>query len=99
MLIKEVTYETVKKWKAEDIPFQLIDVREASEHNVYNIGGLLIPLAEILKERNQLKTEQPVVFYCKKGIRSKIAIQKLLRYFPNGDFYNLKSGIGIKKVD
>ena len=93
-MIKNITYEELKIWELNKFPFQLIDVREQSEHEVFNIGGLLIPLSDILKEKEKLNIQKPIVFYCKRGIRSQIAIQKLLKFFPKGDFYNLQSGIG-----
>jgi len=92
-LVKNISYQQVQMWQSNAIPFQLVDVREASEHKAFNIGGVLIPLSEILREKNKLEVDKPIVFYCKKGIRSQIAIQKLLRYFPNADFYNLQSGV------
>ncbi|MFT5169049.1 MAG: rhodanese-related sulfurtransferase [Saprospiraceae bacterium] len=92
--MKNITYEQLSSWKSKHILFQLIDVREASEHKAFNIGGLLIPLSDILKEKDKLEIKNPIVFYCKAGIRSQLAIQKLSRFFPQGDFYNLTPGIG-----
>ncbi len=92
-MIKNISYQQVQSWQSEATLFQLVDVREASEHEAFNIGGILIPLSEILKEKDKLEINKPIVFYCKKGIRSQIAIQKLIRYFPNADFYNLQSGV------
>lgn len=96
-MIQDITLAQVLEWQEQQIDFQLIDVREPDEHQAYNIGGILIPLSEILKQRHQLQLQHPIVFYCKRGIRSQIAIQKLKRFFPEGDFYNLKSGIGTSK--
>lgn len=93
-MIKNISYQELKSWEGEEKPFQLVDVRERIEHEAYNIGGILIPLSDILKKKNQLNTDQPIIFYCKKGIRSQIAIQKLSRYFPQAQLYNLQSGIG-----
>ena len=91
--MKNITYDQLQLWKADNQIFQLIDVREPEEHDTYNIGGTLIPLEDILREKDQLNLSQPIVFYCKRGIRSQIAIQKLQRKLPNGDFYNLTNGI------
>lgn len=55
----------------------LIDVREPAEHEDYNIGGQLIPLDDVLRRSAQIPKDEPVVVYCKRGIRSQIAIQKL----------------------
>lgn len=72
---------------------QLIDVREPYEHDLYNIGGTLIPLAEIIENRDAIRKDVPVVFYCKMGIRSHIAIQKLEEKFGFTNLYNLQGGM------
>jgi rhodanese-related sulfurtransferase len=70
----------------------LIDVREPFEHDEFNIGGTLIPLPEITKYINEISTDKEVIFYCKKGIRSSIAIQRLQEKFPFTNLINLKGG-------
>jgi len=92
-MIKNITYQELKDWELQSKEIQLIDVREADEHARFNIGGILIPLSDIVKERAKIALDRPVVFYCKRGIRSQIAIQKLTKFFPDADFYNLQSGI------
>ena len=59
----------------EDI--QLIDVREIDEHAAFNIGGELIPLGEIIQKIEKIAKDKPVVLYCRKGIRSQIAFQRM----------------------
>lgn len=92
--MKQISMKDIAQWRAENKDFQLIDVREPSEHAAKNIGGMLIPLGEIMQQKDKIEVEKPVVFYCKRGIRSQIAIQKLQRKFPNTAFYNLQGGIG-----
>ncbi len=75
---------------AED--FQLIDVREDFEHEDFNIGGELIPLHEIVQQVEQIKKDKPVILYCRKGIRSQIAIQKLQEKYPFTNLINLIGG-------
>jgi rhodanese-related sulfurtransferase len=72
----------------------LIDVRENVERAQHHIGGIHIPLPEIVVRRQELPLNQPLIFYCKKGVRSQIAIQKLQAYLPNNLLYNLTGGIG-----
>jgi adenylyltransferase/sulfurtransferase len=74
-------------------PVQLIDVREQHEHNKFNIGGSLIPLGEILNQGNIIKKDIPVVFYCKLGIRSQIAIQRLEEKYGFTNLFNLQGGM------
>lgn len=75
---------------AED--FQLIDVREDFEHAEFNIGGKLIPLNEIVQHAGEISADKPVIIYCRKGIRSQIAIQRLLEKFPFTNLFNLIGG-------
>jgi adenylyltransferase/sulfurtransferase len=71
----------------------LVDVREQHEHDEYNIGGLLIPLGEIVTRIHEIPTDQKVVLYCKRGIRSMIAIQKLHLKNPQLNLFNLSGGM------
>lgn len=91
--MKQISMKDIAQWRAEHKDFQLIDVREPSEHEAKNIGGILIPLAEIIQQKDKIELGKPVVFYCKRGIRSQIAIQKLQRKLPKVEFYNLQGGI------
>ena len=90
--MKNINYEQLQDWIKNEKQFQLIDVREAEEHASFNIGGTLIPLSKFIKIKD-LDTSTPIVVYCKRGIRSQIAIQRLSSLFPEADFYNLDKGI------
>jgi rhodanese-related sulfurtransferase len=72
--------------------FQLIDVRELEEHEEFNIGGELIPLGEIAQQVEKIAIDKPVIIYCRKGIRSQIAIQRLQEKFPFTNLVNLIGG-------
>lgn len=51
----------------------LVDVREPSEHEEFNIGGVLLPLGEIrlgnIEAINHMKNKE-VFLYCRSGNRS-----------------------------
>ena len=91
--MKEISLGTLEEWIRSGVAFQLIDVREPEEHALDNIGGLLIPLDEIMQRSGEILSDGPVVFYCKRGIRSQIAIQRLSRVNDSRKFYNLTGGI------
>lgn len=91
--MKNITLIELNTWIAEGKKLQLIDVREEEEHADFNIGGTLIPLSKINRWQPSDNDIQPVVVYCKRGIRSQIAIQRLTQRFPKVDFYNLENGI------
>lgn len=73
--------------------FLLIDVREPHEHDAFNIGGELMPLSVIMEHIDKIPAGIPVVFYCQKGIRSVIAIQRLQSKLPGNTFLNLSGGM------
>ena len=77
----------------EGTDLMLIDVREAFEHEAFNIGGTLIPFQEILNHYSIINKYSPVVLYCEKGVRSQIAIQRLENKFPFENLYNLIGGM------
>jgi len=79
--------------------FQLIDVREPAEHDAFSIGGQLIPLGEIMDRKDLIATDKPVILYCKMGIRSQIAIQRLQDKYGFTNLYNLQGGIERWKKD
>ena len=81
------------KQRIEDGQLFLLDVRELTEHQEFNIGGTLIPLGELMLHTNKIPSDQPVVVYCKKGIRSQIAIQRLEEKLGFTNLINLKGGM------
>ncbi len=72
--------------------FQLIDTREPYEHAAFNIGGILMPLGDITKFIDQIEKQKPVVLYCRAGVRSQIAIQRLQEKYPFTNLINLIGG-------
>lgn len=87
-----ISPEELKALLKKDQVF-LLDVREPVEHKDYNIGGTLIPLTDVLLQHQQIPIDRPVIVYCKKGIRSQIAIQRLEEKFGFTNLLNLKGGI------
>ena len=61
----------------ENANFLLVDVREPSEHQQANIGGVNIPMGEILNHVNALVSAEKVVIYCKSGQRSEAVVEAL----------------------
>jgi len=90
--MKELTVKELKAWQEGNHPFLLVDVREAYEHEAFNIGGALIPLGELMTRKDEINKDQPVVIYCEKGIRSILAIQRL-EAFGFEQLYNLQGGM------
>ncbi len=91
--MKSIDAKELRRLIESNKSFQLIDVREPDEHEEFNIGGELIPLGEITSHIGEIQKDKPVVVYCRKGIRSQFAIQKLQEKFPFENLYNLIGGI------
>ena len=91
--IKEISANELYNWQVAGEPFQLIDVREAHEYNIVNIGGELIPLATVAANADQIDRDKKVVVHCKMGGRSAKAIRELEEKFGFDNLYNLKGGI------
>lgn len=91
--MKTITSKELAKLINENTPIQLIDVREFHEHERYNIGGEIIPFAKITQYLGIIEKKIPVIVYCKKGLRSHIAIQRLELIFPFENLFNLSGGI------
>ena len=72
---------------------ELVDVRSAEEHSVFNLGGYHIPLQEIETNFSYFKSGKPVVFYCASGVRSSEAVRSILKKIPNVKIYTLTGGI------
>jgi len=94
--MKQLNAAELKKWMDDKHYFLLVDVREKWEHAAYNIGGIHIPLGEIITRKDEIPKGADVVVYCEKGVRSAIAIQRLE---PLGfeNLYNLTGGVSILK--
>jgi len=98
--VKSITPKELQQWVESKKDFQLIDVREPDEHEAFNIGGELVPLGEIISCIDKIDTNKPVVLYCRKGIRSQFAIQKLQAKLPFDNLYNLIGGVEAwKKIE
>ncbi len=75
--MNQVSPSELKVWLEQNKEFVLVDIREAWERELYNIGGLHIPMGDLIGRINELPKDKETVLYCEKGIRSVIAIQRL----------------------
>jgi sulfur-carrier protein adenylyltransferase/sulfurtransferase len=90
--LESLSVQEFHRWQTQGIDFQLIDVREAYEYEVSNLGGTLIPLSILTEKLDFIEKNKPVVVHCKSGARSTKAILELKRLgFKN--LLNLQGGI------
>lgn len=71
--MKTIDVSTLKSKIDSGEALNLVDVREVSEHDEFNIGGILLPLGNIrvgeIESIEHLK-ENEVYLYCRSGNRS-----------------------------
>ena len=94
-----ITPKELKQKLADNSGYFLLDVREDWEHEEFNIGGTLIPLAEVINNAEKIPTNTPVIVYCRKGVRSQIAIQRLEQKFGFKNLVNLDGGMKAWRED
>ncbi len=91
--MQHISVAQLKKKLDDGEDIQLVDVREPWEHELFNIGGVLISVGSIMEYMEQISSNKPVIFYCRKGIRSQIAIQRLEQKMQTDNFFNLQGGM------
>ena len=88
--LKEITGQTLK----ENIDsYQILDVRTLAEYEQFHLEGLHIPLDQLPKHLDKIKSELPVVVCCQSGIRSKKAIEIISKQKSDIQLINLKGGL------
>jgi sulfur-carrier protein adenylyltransferase/sulfurtransferase len=91
--MKEVTVSELKSMRDEKKDFQLIDIREAHEAEIAEIGGELIPMGEVMDNVERISKDKPVIVHCRSGARSAAIINALESQYGFTNLYNLKGGI------
>lgn len=71
---------------------QLVDVREAYEHEAGRIAGARhVDLERLTSEADSVERDRPVVFYCRSGARSAMATQAFRA--SGWEAFNLAGGL------
>jgi rhodanese-related sulfurtransferase len=91
--MKEIGPKELKTMKDAKEDFQLIDVREAGEIAVSSLGGLHIPMGDVLGRVNEIAKDKKVIIHCRSGKRSAAVIQALEAEHKFTNLYNLRGGI------
>ncbi|CAO4839051.1 MAG: Thiosulfate sulfurtransferase GlpE [Holosporales bacterium] len=87
--MKIINVEKLKQLKGDVL---IVDVRETFERVSGHIeGDVHIPLG-ILTHNQLPQFNKPVVFYCRSGMRSITACQKILKDSPTMDVFSLQGG-------
>jgi len=91
--MKFISVQDLYRMISDKSDFQLIDVRESYEYEDSNIGGMNIPLGEILGETDRIPKDKPVVLCCKSGKRSAAMTLTLERKFGMDNLLTLQGGL------
>ena len=92
MSVPEIQAEELKQRLDQGDNLFLLDVRDEYEFEISNIGGHLIPLAELPKRFKELNARQEIIAVCKTGPRGVKAVEFLQQHgFKNVS--NLRGGI------
>jgi adenylyltransferase/sulfurtransferase len=88
-----LTATEVAQMQQSGKPFLLVDVREPAEWEIVRIpGATLIPKGELPSRLAELPQNEPVVLYCKSGIRSAEALA-LLKNAGFRDAKHMQGGV------
>lgn len=76
-LSNQISVHAVKQLKDNAEDFVLLDVREPFEYEICNIGGYLIPFAQLAARLSELDPKRHIIILCKVGGRSQKAAEIL----------------------
>jgi adenylyltransferase/sulfurtransferase len=90
--VPEITPRELKEKIDSANPPYIVDVREPHEHQICNLGGTLIPFADVPTRIHELDSARDIVVYCRSGVRSASTVKFLLdEGFDR--VWNLRGGI------
>lgn len=92
-MMKIITAQELKTKIDNNEDFQLIDIREDYEFDDINIGGINIPMDNIIESIDKIEKNKPVVLCCKTGKRSKATLLALNKKFNLNNVVSLETGV------
>jgi adenylyltransferase/sulfurtransferase len=99
--VPELSVQAVRERIASGEALVLVDVREPAELGISRIEGALhIPMSQLDQRQDEIPRDQPVVVFCRSGIRSLKAIVTL-QAAGYGNLTNMVGGINAwaQKID
>ena len=91
--IKETTVKELFDLRENEIPHDLLDVREEGEVVMSKIeGSLWIPMRDLAQRLNELDPGNKIIVHCKSGVRSASVVD-YLKSIGFSDVKNLRGGI------
>jgi len=87
-----LTPQQLADWKKTGTAHQLIDIREQYEVETCTVGGMHIPMGDVVSRLEEISRDVPVVIHCKSGKRSEAVVSHLNRMGFN-NVSSLEGGI------
>lgn len=75
----------------EDV--QIIDIRDIHEVDSGSLGGIHIPMEEVMVRTDEIRKDCPVIFHCKSGARASAMVYALETEKNFNNIYHLEGGI------
>lgn len=91
--MKEITATELARMKAAGERFLILDVREPYETERCGLGGLCVPMGQLIDRIAEIPKDRPVVVHCRSGARSCAVIDALSSRYGFSNLINLKGGI------
>lgn len=96
-MIRELTAKSLERFIKDrnEKQYLIIDVRQYEEYKLDHIPGAVhIPLAQIQFDPNVFDDDRKLIFYCRRGSRSKVAaILAAEAGYDENNLYHLKGGM------
>lgn len=91
--MQSITVHELLEWRNTKAAHALIDIREPYERDVSHIGGVHIPMEQILDRLEEIPDDIPVVIHCRSGVRSAAVTHALTNQYGRLNVHNLEGGI------
>lgn len=91
--MKEVTAPALKRMLDAGERFVLFDVREPYEVEMASIGGVPLPMSQLVERLEEIPKDIPVVIHCRSGSRSCAVVDALSTRYGYSNLIHLKGGI------
>lgn len=91
--MKEIDAKTLQEMRAKGEKFTLVDLREPYETENCSLGGLPIPMSQLMDRLDEIPKDRPVVMHCRSGKRSMAVVDALSTRYGFTNLIHLVGGI------
>ena len=91
--MKTISVKDLKSKIQEENNIQIIDIREDYEFEENNIGGINIPMENVLTSLDKIDVSKQIVLCCKTGIRAAAMTHTLERKLNLKNIFFLEGGV------